>query len=144
MNNVREGDSSFDGWKSEGLQRHNQLVHAVIKNRQSQSGKDFDKDHMTNLEDTCRPQWQKKRRSKGLGPDVQKREEAEVFDHSKESEVAFLRKFEEDNDHDGNQQKKSSSATFQLSFFTNNTFTVQLSEQHFKNVAFVHFATLAM
>ena len=41
-NDERDGNSSFDGWKPEGLARFNCLVYEVIKDRNSLEGKAFD------------------------------------------------------------------------------------------------------
>ena len=93
-NDEREGNSSFDGWKSTGLQRYNELVYHVIKNRKSKGGKSFDKNYNEDLINSCAVIWKRKSRAKGQGEDVQKREEICLFDPLKESEDEFTKRMD--------------------------------------------------
>ena len=93
-NDEREGNSSFDGWKSTGLQRYNELVYHVIKNRKLQVGKTFDKQYNEDLINSCAVIWKRKSRAKGQGEDVQKREEICLFDPSRETEEEFTKRMD--------------------------------------------------
>ena len=88
--------SLFDVWKSVGLRRCNELVHRVIANHDSETGKAFDKSHSQELTVECGMTLPKKSGKKGLGPNVQKRKEIVLHDPAKETEAKFLLRMEAD------------------------------------------------
>ena len=94
-NAEREGNSSFDGWKSVGLKRYNDLCLEVIKDRRSGEGVYFDEKYCEALVRKCQPVWKRKRRSRGPAPDVSARESVVPFDATKETEDQFLRRMEQ-------------------------------------------------
>ena len=94
-NDVREGNSSFDGWKPEGLDRFNMLVYKVIKDRKSEDGIAFDKKYNNYLLQASTAATTKKKRPAEVNPEVIKRNKIELYNPNKESCDQFEQRMEQ-------------------------------------------------
>ena len=94
-NDVREGNSSFDGWKPEGLNRFNMLVYKVIKDRKSEEGKAFDKKYNNYLLQASTAATTKKKRPAEVNPEVMKRNKIELYNPNVESYDEFELRMEQ-------------------------------------------------
>ena len=90
----REGNSSFDGWKAEGLNRCNDLCCRVIVDCKTQGGKEFDSNHKTDLKKACTDDADKKRRSE-WEEEGKARSAAELHDPSAETNDQFEKRMEQ-------------------------------------------------
>ena len=93
-NDVREGNSSFDGWKPEGLDRFNMLVYKVIRDRKSVEGKAFDKQYNNCLLQASSTATGKKKRPTEINPEVMKRNKIELCNPNLETCDQFEQRME--------------------------------------------------
>ena len=93
-NDVREGNSSFDGWKPEGLDRFNMLVYKVIRDRKSVEGKAFDKQYNDGLLQASSAATRKKKRPPETDPEVMKRNKIELYNPNLETCDQFEQRME--------------------------------------------------
>ena len=93
-NDERDGNSSFDGWKPEGLERFNFLVYKVIKDRDSLEGKAFDSRYNESLLESLSEAVPKKKRPEELNPQLQARNEIQLYNPNLETETQFAARME--------------------------------------------------
>ena len=93
-NDAREGNSSFDGWKPEGLDRFNMLVYKVIRDRKSVEGKAFDKQYNDGLLQASSAATRKKKRPPETDPEVMKRNKIELYNPNLETCDQFEQRME--------------------------------------------------